>query len=354
MINVFDITEFGAVGDGVTDSTQAIQKAMDAAKDCMGKVVVPPGKYIVKGNLKLRGEGVSLEGSSAWSFRNDGASVFILDNEDADCMIDISGAFGCTIKGMSLNGRRLGKNIHGIKLFWERYNGGGQEDTPTIDDCRIGLFSGDGLHFEKVWCFSVRHSMIYTNGGSGLCVAGWDAFIIDNWFTNNAIAGIKDCGYVASITATGNRVEWNRTAGFWFDRGDSFNFTGNFFDRTYGPALKLGSADGEFNLASCTGNVFRRSGAYDMPHKDKYWGSHLMLENCTGCVFTGNTMKVGAGDGGTMPISPDYGVIMKGCKETILKDNAMRNGAKVENLVIGENENCIIENNIGSIFSEDN
>ena len=59
MKNVFDITEFGAVGDGVTDSTEAIQKAMDAAKDCMGKVVVPPGKYIVKGDLKLRGEGVS-------------------------------------------------------------------------------------------------------------------------------------------------------------------------------------------------------------------------------------------------------------------------------------------------------
>ena len=47
MTNVFDITEFGAIGDGTTDSTEAIQKAMDAAKDCMGKVIVPPGRYAV-------------------------------------------------------------------------------------------------------------------------------------------------------------------------------------------------------------------------------------------------------------------------------------------------------------------
>ena len=45
MINVFDITEFGAVGDGVTDCTDAVQKAFDAAKDCKGQVVVPPGSY---------------------------------------------------------------------------------------------------------------------------------------------------------------------------------------------------------------------------------------------------------------------------------------------------------------------
>ena len=350
MLNVFDITEFGAVGDGITDCTRAVQAALDVASKCMGKVIVPPGKYMVAG-LKMYGDGVSLEGCSAWSFRNPGASVFVLNRDDVDCMIDISGAFGCTIKGMSMIGGKKGENIHGIKLYWPAYNGGGQEDTPTIDDCRIGEFSGDGLHFDHVWCFSVRHSMIYGNGGAGLLISGWDAFIIDNWFTNNKGGGIKNCGYVASITATGNRVEWNRTGGFIFERGDSFNFTGNFFDRTFGPALVLGSDDGVVNLATCAGNVFRRGGAYDKePHADKYQSSHLLLNHCTGCVFTGNTMKVGEGDGAVPPISPDYGVVMKNCETCILKDNVMRDGSLIENLVLENNENCSIENNIGYIF----
>ena len=149
--------------------------ALDAAAGVSGKVVVPPGVYMTAGNLKMRGEGVSLEGSPAWSFRNDGASVLKLCSENADCMLDISGAFGCTIKGISMNG-------------------GGQEDTPTVDDCRIGDFTGDGLHFEHIWCFSVRHSMIYRNRGAGLLLSGWDAFIIDNWFTNNSRGGIRSCG----------------------------------------------------------------------------------------------------------------------------------------------------------------
>lgn len=351
MTNVFDITEFGAVGDGKTDSTDAIQQALNKAAECCGKVVVPPGTYSVKGNLKMHGHAVSLVGASAWSFSRDGASTFVLNSDTADCMIDISGADGCLIKGMSLNGKRLGKNIHGVKLYWPVSNGGGREDTPTVDDCRIGSFTGDGLHFEHIWCFSVRHSMIYYNGGAGLMLSGWDAFIIDNWFTNNDTCGIDTCGYVASITATGNRVEWNKKAGFRFPSGDSFNITGNFFDRTFGPAMVLGSDDGEFNLATVTGNVLRRNGAYtETPHSKAEDSSHIIMNHCTGCTFVGNTMKVGEGDGGVPPVSPDYGIIIRNSKNTIVKDNTLHNGSLKNNLTQENNENCLIENNIGSPF----
>ena len=354
MENVFVITDFGAVGDGKTDCTAAIQSALDEAAAVSGKVVVPPGVFMTVGGLKMRGKGVSLCGTPAWSFRNDGASVLKLCGDKADCMLDISGAFGCTIHGICMNGAGLGENIHGLKLYWDRSNGGGQEDTPTVDDCRIGNFTGDGLHFEHAWCFSVRHSMIYGNGGAGLLIAGWDAFIIDNWFTSNRNGGIRSGGYVASITATGNRVEWNRTGGFIIERGDSFNFTGNFFDRTFGPALELGRDGIGVNLATVTGNVFRRGGAYEeKPFENPEKSSHMILDGCTGCVITGNTMKVGAGDGGVLPVSPDYGVIMRNCENSILKENAMHNGSLKNNLIEENNTCCIIADNVGCLYSGD-
>ncbi len=351
MKTVFDITEFGAVGDGVTDCTEAIQKAMDAAGGCKGKITVPPGNYNVRGNLKLRGEGISIEGSGAWSYRNDGGSAFILTDENAECLLDISGAFGCRICGMSFNGSNLGKGIHGILLSWPVPNGGGQEDTPNIDGCRISRFSGDGIRFHNVWCFSLRHNHIIWNKGAALRFCGWDGFITDNWLAGNGEGGINASGLAASVTATANRIEWNRTGGIIIHKGNSFNFTGNFFDRTFGPALELG-ADGEgVNLATVTGNIFRRGGCYEKaPFTDRFRSSHVIMNGCTGCVLTGNTMKAGRGDGGTPPLSPDYGLIIKNCENSIIKDNALHKASLVNNLITENNKNCIIENNIGCLL----
>lgn len=46
MINVID---YGAVGDGITDDTEAIQKALDAANGDV--VLLPPGIYRIAGVL---------------------------------------------------------------------------------------------------------------------------------------------------------------------------------------------------------------------------------------------------------------------------------------------------------------
>ena len=46
MRNVFDITQLGAVPDGITDATAAIQEALDRAGEVGGVVAVPPGTYL--------------------------------------------------------------------------------------------------------------------------------------------------------------------------------------------------------------------------------------------------------------------------------------------------------------------
>ena len=58
---VFDISTFGAVGDGVADDTAAIQRAIDEASKRGGIVFVPPGRWLCRGHLELK-MGVHLEG----------------------------------------------------------------------------------------------------------------------------------------------------------------------------------------------------------------------------------------------------------------------------------------------------
>ena len=58
---VFIVQQFGAVADGKTDDTAAIQRAIDAAAAKGGGVYLPPGRYLVAGRLKV-GKGVSVKG----------------------------------------------------------------------------------------------------------------------------------------------------------------------------------------------------------------------------------------------------------------------------------------------------
>jgi hypothetical protein len=54
MPSTYDVTAFGAKGDGKTDDTAAIQNALDAAgKAGGGTVLVPRGVYMIKGHLSI-------------------------------------------------------------------------------------------------------------------------------------------------------------------------------------------------------------------------------------------------------------------------------------------------------------
>ena len=346
MRTIFNICDYGAVGDGKTDCTRAIQTALNLAAECMGEVMVPPGVYKT-GQVKM-GPNTKLSGTSAWLFRDFGGSVFELNDPDATCMIDITGAFGCHINGMSLCGCDLGKNVHGVYLSWPVYNGGSKEDTPTLDDCKIGRFSGDGVHLHHIWCYSVRHCMFCFNGGAGLYMDGWDGFVIDNWFSANRSGGLLGGACTASVTATGNRVEWNRVGGFVIPSGSCLNITGNYFDRSGGPALRLGTESSGVRDLTITGNIFYRSGKPGKGVETEEDSSHVFLQNVGNTVLSGNTFRVGRDDGGVGDWSPYYGVVAKHCTYVICRDNAMHESCLRQTILWDTPETNVIEGNIGS------
>ena len=352
MLNVFDVTEFGAVADGKTNCTLAIQNTLDEAAKVGGTVIVPPGRYSC-GYLKLA-KGVRFEGFYSHDFRSVGGSILVLNDENAPCMLDITDAQGCSIFGIALHGEGLGKNIHGISISRENATDGGAEDTSKIDYCYVTKFTGNGINIDSGWCFSVRHCHLMQNDGSGLYLNGFDAFISDNWFSINGEAGIKGGKSFSSVMITANRIEWNKKAGVMFSCIAHVNITGNSFDRSQGPAIKI-TDDGDYRLdVNVTGNIFNRSGRpQDEPFLDEYESSHLYIKNTMNLLVVGNTFRAGIDDNGIGNLSPNYGVVIKTLKAAIIKDNVMEGGSIKQQIVdLGDHENdVIIKDNIGNLTS---
>ena len=110
-----DVTSYGALGDGASDSTQAIQKALDAcagSPGAPGQVIVPRGaKSYRSGSLRLRShqrllveEGAMLQGLTESSRYPEGAPFPSFCGTDSgtapdcrgSCMLPLLGAEGVT------------------------------------------------------------------------------------------------------------------------------------------------------------------------------------------------------------------------------------------------------------------
>ncbi len=165
--------------------------------------LVPPGLYRCS-TIQLR-PSTGLIGFPTWTFREHGGSILRLADEKAWCLVDITGALGATLHGLCLDGASLGEGIHGI--LHDKSDYGKSEDAFRIERCRIAKFSGDGVRLKRAWCFSVRHSMLGHNRGNGLCLRGWDAFILDSWFSGNGAAGFGAYEENSAVTLVANRID---------------------------------------------------------------------------------------------------------------------------------------------------
>lgn len=344
-----DARTFGAAGDGKTDDTASIQNALDAAAAGNGTVVLPDGEYAVRG-LRVHPH-TGLVGNATWGYRSGGGSVLRLTDPNAACLIDITGAVGATLNGLSLDGNNLGDGVHGV--YMGPFPDKKEEDSPRIERCHISRFTGDGVRLAPVWCFSIRGCEVIFNKGNALSVRGWDGFILDNWFSGNHGAGYAADDASASVTMTGNRIEWNRQGGIRIRGGSHYNITGNYIDRSGEAGIALLPRDTAPSFCiTATGNVIYRSGKPEWTD-DSCNSAHVRIEQAHGLVFTGNSMCVGQDDGGGR-MSPVNGIILRALRNSVVTNNALHIGA-IEKLILdlgGHDAATVIRDNPGSLFED--
>jgi len=317
---VFNVRDFGAKGDGKTPDSEAIQKALDAAGAVSGTAYFPAGKYLSH-DLKVSAHTTVLA-EPQWSYRGEAGAMLILDSDEAECVINITGAFGVHLRGLFLQGRKDAKKaIHGIFLNnAEKYST--QEDSIVIDDCKVERFSGHGVHLLRIWLFIIRHSILQSNRGCGVQITGWDGFVTDNQFSGNGSHGFGCEEAGATVMFTANRVEWNKGYGLYLSGGDAWNVTGNCFDRNWGAgvcALKM-------RTISITGNVFRRCGKDSNLLADGERSCQVRLEECSGLSFVSNVCAAGRDDGGKGKYTPQVGFILRKLSYSVISSNTLFHG----------------------------
>jgi len=179
------VMDFGAVGDGVTDDTAAIQAAINVA----AKIIVPAGTYKVidtltlKDNTTFQGDGVGLTiinyaSSSALS----SGALLLLDGADSAYVSDLSITHSLSASGVS-----------GIKMIGASYNVKLERLDVSGFSTNFYLDGGEGAVVGKLTRCSLTECCGHdTHSGYGVRVQNTVSLLLkDCNFYSNTLDGIK-------------------------------------------------------------------------------------------------------------------------------------------------------------------
>ena len=273
------VKDFGAVGDGVTDDTAAIQAAITSAS---GKLLhIPSGSYLTSkitlpSNITIIGDGAS--------------SVIKLNNSQDDHLFYATGQQGITLDNFVLDGNKSNQTVGAVSRCFYAL------DTSDIRLINITVQNAadHGLHISvgpttdpltdslRVWldkCKFINNGTTTSggNGGSGAAVTCKYLWATDCYSEGNILSGFKFTG--ANLSAKGCYAIDNDCGGF--STGfDSVTEEGTYhvYDACY--ALNNGNgADG--------GDGFRHQGQVDrIIHRDCFavgnaWSGIALVANTT-------------------------------------------------------------------------
>ncbi len=191
--NVFCANAYGAVGDAMTDATQAVQSAIEACKaNGGGKVTFEPGIYLI-GSLFIDGDNIEFEiprgttligSQDIADYRRIETRVAGVEMEWPAALINVMNCSNSAITGQgTINARG--------KVFWDKYWAMRREYNPKglrwiVDyDCERPR----GILISECSDITVRDIVLYQPGFWSLHILYSEHVTVDNVIISNNIEG---------------------------------------------------------------------------------------------------------------------------------------------------------------------
>lgn len=147
-LGIYNVKDFGAVGDGTTDDTNAVMAATAAANQTGGIIYFPQGNYFINQPIVINHHGTCVKGASPQStyiHTQDESCILIDGRSDAKLS-------ACSVKDISLY-RMLDTNTTGKFGIRNNYNTNGTINNVIIEGFNFGLYNNHS-----------GNTMIYTVG----------------------------------------------------------------------------------------------------------------------------------------------------------------------------------------------
>lgn len=350
MINgaIINVLDYGAVGDGSTDNTIAIQAAMDAASDG-NALFFPKGRYVVSSTLncirehfRMIGEsspsqnGVNQQEGSVLEFSQTATQGIIFDDDQAvttnstrrigvenigfvgnttSAILQFNDAPQINIENVFVDNQTTGsgRGINFLRCFLVStknlfvFKSDNERATDsigirlTLDDPQLaGIYNFQSTTV-RGWGTGLKVEGSYTVGGD----QRWQSF---NWHgsqTKSNTIGMDLVGNIQSGTITGNYFEGDITTSLQMSEGvENFLVAGNFFnsEATQGQinlGLDTGTNEGFVrNITLLSNNHTGIGGRGIWVRANDSFASGIKIENCYFEEASGATSTVGITLGG--------------------------------------------------------
>jgi hypothetical protein len=217
-----NVKDFGAVGDGVTDDTAAINAALNFARPLARAVYVPSGVYLVTGSLNFTGANNTNHPSdpnlrSGWTMYGDGIETSIIHARlsAAYPVLDRTGSHASVLRNLSIRGLSTGLQTCGVLDAEALINGvQGRSRECLIDGVMIdGIYSQAAyINFNSDLSYLQR---CYFNGPAACIYTG----SLGGPFTGLVQSAFQTIGTNVNVTMHNIGMSYLAAEG-----GDPFNF----------------------------------------------------------------------------------------------------------------------------------